>query len=64
LAAAAEEVHVMAEVRQSGKLLAVEDQPFDFKVARMISSLQQAAAAEVMAAQVVQVVVTQVQAVL
>jgi hypothetical protein len=54
----------MVVALQSGKRLVVEDLQFDFKVARMISSLQLAAAAEVTVAQVAQVAVTQVQAVL
>ena len=53
---------VTAVVLQSGKQQVVEDLQFDFKVAQMISSLQLAAAAEVMAAQGARAVVSQVRA--
>jgi hypothetical protein len=55
---------VTAVVLQSGKLLVVDVLQFVYKVARMISSLQLAAAVEVMAARAARVVVSQVQAVL
>jgi hypothetical protein len=64
LVAAVEVDLAMEVVLQSGKLLVVEDLQFDFKVARMISSLQRVVAAEVTAAQAARVVVSQVQAVL
>jgi hypothetical protein len=62
LVAVAEVDPVMVVVLQSGKLLVVEDLQFDFKVARMISSLQLEVAAEVTAVQEVRVVVSLVQA--